>query len=82
LSEVKEEYLQKMEEEYRQAKSKIIILEQSLENEREFNREKEIQTSSKSNDYDKRIKNLDYEFNIQLKDTLEKEVTVLRKQNV
>ena len=28
------------------------------------------------------MKNLDYEFNLQLKDTLEKEVTILRRQNV
>lgn len=82
LAEVKEEYLLKIEEQLRQAKSTIINLEQSLENERESTREREMQSSSKSSDYEKRIKNLDYEFNVQLKDTLEKEVTALRRQNV
>lgn len=37
---------------------------------------------TKSNDYDAKIKNLDYEYNLQLKETLEREVAVLRKQNV
>jgi len=29
-----------------------------------------VKISTKTNDYDQKIKNLDYEFNMQLKDTL------------
>jgi len=41
-----------------------------------------VKLLTKSNDYDAKIKNLDYEYNLQLKETLEREVAVLRKQNV
>lgn len=50
--------------------------------ERENWRETEIKLNSKNLEHQKRIKNLDYEFNLQLKDNLEKEVISLRKQNV
>lgn len=70
-----------MEEENRQTREKVIMLENLLEEERERWREKEIKLSTKGNDYNERIRALDYEFNLQLKETLEKEVTVLRRQN-
>jgi FtsZ-binding cell division protein ZapB len=37
--------------------------------------------SAKTHDYSDRIRALDYEFNLQMKDTLEREVNTLRKQN-
>ena len=70
-----------MEEENRQTREKVIMLENLLEEERERWREKEIKLSTKGNDYNERIRALDYEFNLQLKETLEKEVTALRRQN-
>lgn len=45
-------------------------------------KEREVKISAKTNDYDEKIKNIDYQFNIQLKDTLQREIAVLRKQNI
>ena len=41
----------------------------------------EIKLNNKNLEHEKRMKNLDYEFNLQLKNTLEREITNLRKQN-
>lgn len=48
---LKEEYNSKLEEENRQTREKVILLENILEQERERSKEKEIKLSSKGNDY-------------------------------
>lgn len=40
-----------------------------------------MKLSAKSYDYSEKIRALDYEFNLQMKDTLEKEIATLRRQN-
>lgn len=58
-----------------------MVVEQVLQSERESWHEKEVRLNAKSHDYGDKIRALDYEFNLQIKDTLEREVISLRKQN-
>lgn len=65
----------------RATREKLTFLEQVLQTEREEWKQRELKLNTKSNDFDQRIKTIDFEFNLQLKETLEREVTALRKQN-
>ena len=67
IIELKEEYCLKLEEDIRKINEKYITTEQTLFLERDNWKEQEIKLSSKNLEHEKRLKNLDYEFNLHLK---------------
>lgn len=78
---LKDEYAAKLQEELRQARQKLHIVSDLLQSQRSSWLQRQKKLSSKSHDYNDRIRTLDYQFNLQIKDTLEREVLTLRKQN-
>lgn len=70
LIDLKEDYCLRLEDDVKKINEKYILTEQTLLAERDDWKDKEVKLSSKSAEHERRLKNLDYEFNLQLKETL------------